>query len=694
MPYASTYPWIKAPFIRLLVSLIVGIVIQWKFQLPLSLFVTGFVLSLVIAITYSILSITTKFKWQAINGLFLNLMLVCFGGLLVWLNDIRHQTDWVGKQYKQEDYIVVTLQETLAEKANSYKALASIDCIYEQENYKKAKGQVILYFKKDSSTLHLHYGSQILFKKTLQEIKNTGNPGSFDYKTYCLFQGITHQVFLSANDFTVLATEQKNNLYQFIYSCRDWIVATLQKQISGEKEQGLAEALMIGYKDDLDKTLVKAYSNTGVVHVIAISGLHLGLIYGLLLWFTYPLRRHKKLLWIRLLIILSGLWLFSLLAGAQPSVLRSAVMFSFIALGEVLSRRSSIINNLALSAFVLLCINPFWLWDVGFQLSYAAVTSIIIFFKPVYNWLSFPNKLINNIWKLMAVSIAAQVLTLPISVYYFHQLPLLFLFTNIVAVPLSSIILFGELLGCALFFIKPLAVFVGSIVQTMIRFMNLYIERLNNVSISTWQGLSITVTQTILLTVFITAFCYWLLQNKQFLLWCSAISLLSFIALRSISFIQCNQQSKLIVYNIPRHNAIDLIAGRTFTFIGDSDLLYDEAALNYTLQPSHTLFRTEPKQTIPANTKDFEFCNKTIIIIDSTLHFSSFIKQPIDLLILSKNPRIYISNLTNSFTIKQIVFDSSVPSWKAKIWKHDCDSLHIQYYDVSEQGAYVMDLNN
>ena len=156
---------------------------------------------------------------------------------------------------------------------------------------------------------------------------------------------------------------------------------------------GLAEALLIGYKDDLDKTLVQSYSNTGVVHVIAISGLHLGLIYWLLLMLFKPLQK-RKLKWLRPVFILTGLWLFSLLAGAQPSVLRSAVMFTCIVLGDSFARKSSIYNTLALSALLLLCINPYWLWDVGFQLSYAAVLSIVIFMQPIYNWFYIKNKVL------------------------------------------------------------------------------------------------------------------------------------------------------------------------------------------------------------------------------------------------------------------------------------------------------------
>src|SRR5262249_36907228 len=152
-----------------------------------------------------------------------------------------------------------------------------------------------------------------------------------------------------------------------------------------------------------------------------------------------------------------GLWLFSLLAGAQASVLRSAVMFTCIVLGKNFSRSSSIYNTLAVSAFILLCYDPFWLWDVGFQLSYAAVLSIVIFVKPIYNWFYIRNKILDFIWKLNAVSIAAQLLTTPLSLYHFHQFPNYFLLSNFAVVPLSSIVVLGEIFLCSTLFFPVLA---------------------------------------------------------------------------------------------------------------------------------------------------------------------------------------------------------------------------------------------
>jgi competence protein ComEC len=177
-------------------------------------------------------------------------------------------------------------------------------------------------------------------------------------------------------------------------------------------------------------------------------------------------------------IIISGLWLFSLLAGAQASVLRSAVMFTCIVLGKNFLRSSSIYNTLAVSAFMLLCYDPFWFWDVGFQLSYAAVLSIVIFVKPIYNWFYIRNKILDFIWKLNAVSIAAQLLTTPFSLYHFHQFPSFFLLSNFAVVPLSSIVVLGEIFLCSTFFFPFVASISGKLLSKFIWIMNSYIERI------------------------------------------------------------------------------------------------------------------------------------------------------------------------------------------------------------------------
>ncbi len=691
MPAPNMHLWYKAPFLRLTIPLIAGILIQWYGQFSIHLMIGAFCVLLIFVIAYQFLPLSKKFIFSFLGGAFITLLIIVLGAILTWLKDIRHTQNWIGNKHLSYDYLVFKLQEPLVEKPNSYKAVASIENSFHNKTNVSVKGNVIVYFKKDSSVNNLQYGSIILIKKLLQPIKNSGNPGSFDYKRYSLFQEITHQVYLTPIDFVTLPGKDTKAYKSFIFKSRRWTISVLRKYINGEEEQGLAEALLIGYKDDLDKNLVQSYSNTGVVHVIAISGLHLGIIYWLLLFITKSLKQ-KQVRWLRFIIIIAVLWGFSLLAGAQPSVLRSAVMFTAIALSTVLDKRTSIYNTLCMSAFLLLCYNPFWLWDVGFQLSYAAVLSIIIFFKPIHSWLYFPNKIVDFFWKLIAVSLAAQILTLPISLFHFHQFPVLFLLANLLAVPLSSLILIGEILLCVLQFIPPVANILGLLLQGLIQFMNYYIVQLDNVSFAVWDGLSISAFQAIILTALIAATSYWLLEKKKGAVWFSIFCLLLFATLRTISFTNADEQKKIIIYNVPKYAAMDIIDGRKYKFIGDDDLEQNDLLRNFHIRPSRILHRIQPKAGV-SNLKSFQFYRRQVLVMDTSMNFtSSSSKQTIDLLVLSKNPKIYIKDLLQAFNLKQIVVDGSVPSWKAKLWQKDCDSLHIPCYDVSEKGAFVMNL--
>ncbi|MFI5185631.1 MAG: ComEC/Rec2 family competence protein [Chitinophagales bacterium] len=639
----------------------------------------------------------TRYKLSIINGIAVSILVLALGCLLTWHKDIRNNRSWYGKYYKPGDPVQITLQEPLVEKTNSYKAIATVTTIESNGETRRTSGDIIAYFKKDSAIRKLDYGSQIIFSKPLQEIKNAGNPGGFDYKSYCLFHDISYQVYLDPGEFVVLKKNKKSFFGKIILPIREKVISILRADIPGEKEQGLAEAVLIGYKDDLDKNLEQSYTNTGVVHIIVIAGLHLGMIYWVLVLLLKSLKKRKRLKWLYPVIVISGLWLFSLVTGAHATVVRSAVMFTCVVMAESLGRKTSVYNTLALSAFILLCYDPFWLWDAGFQLSYAAVVSIVTFTRPIYNWFYIKNRALDFTWKINAVSISAQLFTMPLSIYHFHQFPDLFLLTNFVAVPLAIVILLGEIALCFISFIKPLAVITGHILSWLIWTMNSYIERIELLPFSIWNNMQITILQAIALTIMVAGFSYWLLEKQKSGVWIGIFSLLVFTSLRSVSFYHSCHQQKLIVYNVPRHQAIDVINGRNYFFIGDSDLIKDDLAKNFHIKPSRVLQRVE--QTYQLSNFFFrenflQYGSKRVLLFDKDLVFDTAVtKIPIDLLILSKDPKLYLLNLCKTFFIKQIVFDGSANTGKLKYWIKDCRSLGIPCYNVTERGAFVMNLN-
>ncbi|HEX4957679.1 MAG TPA: ComEC/Rec2 family competence protein, partial [Lacibacter sp.] len=573
--------WKNIPTLRFLIPLVIGIISTWYGQISL---VTAFVIALgsVFCFLFHYLW-NRKYYSSLLFGSGISLFFIALAIVMVHLKQPAASNNWFGYHYHGKELVTIRLLEPLSEKEKSYKALAEFVSVKMDRQLKPVSGQLMLYFRKDSVQPQLSYGSLIVTSKVIPLIQNAGNPGGFDYKRYALFNGITHQLFLNSKDYVFDKTIKQNSFQKWLFNTKAYILNVLRKNIVGNQEVSVAEALLIGYRDDLDRDLVQAYSNTGVVHVIAISGLHLGLIYWLLLLLLKPLDKRKQLKWLKPVIAVACLWIFSLLTGAGASVVRAAFMFSIIALGELMGKKGNIYNSMAASAFVMLLWNPFLLWDVGFQLSYAAVLSIVVFMKPIYHWFSISNPILDKLWQLSAVTLSAQILTLPLCMYHFHQAPNLFLITNIVAVPLSSMILFGEILLVAVSFSELLSHAVGFVLTYLLKWMNGFITWVDHFSFAVTDGIMHTPLQTLLLYLFITATAIWLLnKNTKALKW-SLICLVLFFGLQSFYAYNTMRQQKLVVYNLSQQAATDLMLGNRYLFTGDTVLLKDGFLRNFHL---------------------------------------------------------------------------------------------------------------
>ena len=690
--------WKKAPFIRLLLPLIAGILLEWHLKVPALIGLVAVISFFIAYLLFFLFPFAVQFKLHVIRSVILNLLLISAGVLITWQKDAQHNNNWFGQRYENGDYLIVRINEPPVEKAKSFKAEGYVEAVIHNNETSKCEGKILLYFAKDSLMPLLQYGDKILLNKNLQRIKNSGNPGAFNYQQYAAFQLIFHNIFLQKNNWVLLDDKNVNPFRQFIFSSRSSILATLQKNIpQGKDELGIAEALLIGYTNDLDKDLVQAYSNTGVVHIIAISGMHLALIYGLLVWMFARIPGIKKSKTIQVILILTCLWLFALLTGAAASVLRSAVMFTFIAVGKNLSRQSSIYNSLAGSAFVMLCYNPYFLWDVGFQLSYLAVVGIIVFQKSIYSWLYLKNKLLNEIWKLMAISLAAQVLTFPICIYYFHQFPNLFLITNIVAVPLSSVILFAEIGLVSLSWIPFICIYLGKLVGWMVWLMNSIIRLVSEISFAVWDNIPASIVSTWLLYAFVISTGGWLLNKNKTAFRLATLFLLAFVFVQGFESWQIKKQQKIIVYNIPQHQAIDFVSGNDYHFIGDSILLVDGVLQNFHLKPARISLQLSCRSdTLPAVFQQhpfYLFGNKKILVIDKPIFFDPQQKKiSVDIIIISKNPSVQLAQLAKVFNCKQYIFDASNSMRKIARWQEEGDALNLVYYSIPANGAYVYNI--
>ncbi|MEI9933636.1 MAG: ComEC/Rec2 family competence protein [Ferruginibacter sp.] len=506
--------WKSSPFIRLLIPLIAGILLQWYLQFLLPFILLSFTSFLLAFLVFSLLPLSLKYKMQWLQGFAINLLLFAFGLFITWQKDIRNHNNWFGNYYQGNNYIIVKIDEPLIEKEKSYKANGIIESLINSDSSINCTGKILLYFSKDSITQQLQYGDEILIHKPLQQITNSSD---FDYAQYEAFQQTYHSVYLKNKNWILLKGSDINLPDAFIYKTKTHILSVIQNNIRNDNyEQAVAEALLIGYRNDIDKDLAQAYSNAGVVYLISISGMSLGLLYVLLMWIFSKLPFIRRSNWLQLILIICCLWLFALLTGGSASALRSVVLFTFIAIGKTFNKKASMYNLLAASAFMLCCYDPYLLWNIGFQISYLAITSILIFRKPIYDLIYIKNKWLDRIWQMASVTLSVQVLIFPICIYYFHQFSTLFLVANLIAIPLSTIILISELLLIVFSGISYFNIYIGKLVFYLIAFMNKFILWINKLPLAVINNLSISmITLWLLYSVIITLSAYLIYKNKS-----------------------------------------------------------------------------------------------------------------------------------------------------------------------------------
>jgi competence protein ComEC len=317
--------------------------------------------------------------------------------------------------------------------------------------------------------------------------------------------------------------------------------------------------------------------------------------------------------------------------------------------------------------------------------------------KPIYNLWFAENKILDAVWKLNAVTLSAQVLTIPICLYYFHQFPNFFLITNLVAVPLSSIILLGELLLFVATLLPVLAEQIGWLLHWLIWMMNTFIERIDRLPFSVADNIQISSAGLIFLYIIVTCSSIWALKRNKIALIGAFAGIFVFGLTRFHSKLLWGNQKKLIVYNLPLHQAIDFVDGKNYFFVGDSNVVKDDFLQNFHLKPSRVTHNATYSDSLPGlfcSSPYFMFASKTIAIIDKPLvKTATGRKFNMDIIIISKNPRLSVVDIHNTFTCKQIIFDASNALWRITKWKTECVALNIPFYSIPEKGAFVMNMN-
>ncbi|MCG9878976.1 MAG: ComEC family competence protein, partial [Bacteroidia bacterium] len=456
--------WQQIPFIRILFSFLIGIILaDHKGFSNLNALVICGLSTIVYAYNHFF---SKKLNHVLQNGIFQLILFIPLG--IFCLN--QQKSGFQQNHFDRANYTALLVQTTQKPQKNKlgWKAEAFVISGFTTNGeVVLCKGKLVLYSKSDS-LFPLNYGNQFLIKSGIQEIVSNRNPGGFDYQKYMSDKGIFYQCFLTKSNAQLYSRNHGNKILSKTYTIQDFIHISLEKYVIGKNEIAIAEALLYGYDKDIDDETTEAYSKTGTLHVLAVSGMHVGLIFMILSWLLSPIAKLPKgKLWVAILQFV-GIWLYALLCGLSPSILRACVMFSFVIIGKQLSKSSNPFNSLSAAGFLLLCIQPLMIYNVGFQLSFAAVAGILGFYPYLNLLVQFKNTFVNEIWKIIAISMAAQTLTLPISFYYFHQFPSYFLPANLLIIPLSTIIIYAGILLLLLSPIHAAAQVLGFIISKLI----------------------------------------------------------------------------------------------------------------------------------------------------------------------------------------------------------------------------------
>ncbi len=517
--------WETAPFFRLLIPLVAGIVLYplWKGSLTVALFTAAFAYLLFVATAVHKTHNSVK---RLATFVSLHTFFIFLAFALCYLNDIRNDKRWYGHTINTADFYKVRITEPPANKDNNYKLRVDVLESVLPDRTITATGKAFVYAYKGKKLPALHKGDTLLVANKWMPIKNNGNPFEFDYAAYCARNNIYHQQFIGAKD---IPEQSKGNDEDrtATEAAHDWCMQTLEKYVHNKQALGLIQSMLIGEEVNLDNDTRQSFTDTGIVHIIAISGGNIAILFVLVM-VLFSWLRHKKHLWIKYAVAVPLAWFYVLMAGASPSAVRAALMFTILAFGFMLQNRrdANSLNQLLATAFILLIAEPMWLYAIGFQLSFIAVLSLILFYKHIYRLYTPVNKILKALWGTIAASIAAEVLVAPIVIYYFHTFPLMFIVSNVVAYVLMSCVLILGMSIIALSFIPVVAKAIASLVTWIVEVFQQIISFLQKLEPPLLHTLRLNEVELILLYLLIASLAVFLLRRKKIALAISVVWLI------------------------------------------------------------------------------------------------------------------------------------------------------------------------
>lgn len=588
-----------------------------------------------------------------------------------------HQTE----SSATSNLIELTVIKKLKNGIHNQRYIAKI----KQINNIKSTGNILLNIKKNNpdNVINLPTGSNLLIKGTIIPHKEPYNPSQFDYGNYLKKKSILAQLYTSTDEIKVSNIIQKDILYYADF-IRNKITNNLKEKGFNAAELNVVTALILGQQQDISPEILRDYQYAGAIHILSVSGLHVGFILLFLGFIMRPFPNTKYGLIVKLIIILFSLWIFAVITGLSPSVVRSATMFSFVAIGMHLKRYTNIYHTLIVSIFVILFIQPSFLFDVGFQLSYIALF-FIVWLQPLLSKIWTPkNKLIKYFWDILTVSFAAQIGTLPLSIYYFHQFPGLFFVTNMIIIPLISVILALGIIVMILAVFNWVPVLPLKVLEYSIYILNKIINWIASFEDFIIKDIPFNYYMLIVSYLLIISFIIWFKVPSYNKLIISLLSIILFQVTCLNTKWHNEKTEEWIVFNMRRDNLIGERRGRGINIYCNDSLIkkvQDDLIIKSYVRDN---FSSIKQIEIMGNVAYFN--QKKILIIDKTGIHPNNIEA--DILVVIQSPQINLERIVKAVKPKLVIADASNYKSYISMWDATCKQQKIPFHSIDEKGFY------
>ena len=658
---------LQFPLCRICVLFIAGIwSAQFMIESKLLLWTAGI---LVIFLLLAILLVKRSFVF----GYCCSALAFLCGAFCLYLNTEKHYVShYLHEVRPQKQLLQLAIKERLKPGAKFDRYI----CELESLDGKPISGNILLHTKKQDKPFIV--GTRIkLFEKInpLTYVETFG----FNYDRYLANKNIYAKVYISTTVYLKLLGPKKD-AYYFADAVRVKILSNLIKSGIDKRELAVLNALILGQQQDIDPTVLKEYQYAGAVHILSVSGLHVGFILVFLEFFLKRLPNTRYFAFLKIIVLLVSLWGFAFIAGLSPSVVRAVTMFSFVAIGLHLKKSTNIFHTLMVSMLLILLVRPQFIFDVGFQLSYLALF-FIVWLQPMLSELYRPKyRTTQYFWNILTVSFAAQIGTFPLSVYYFHQFPGLFFVTNLLVLPLLSFIMAIGVLATVWALFSPIPYVLTVITENSIRLLNVIVSKVASAEAFLIKDLTFTLG-LMLLTYALIVFFIRYFKNPTFsTLRFVLFSLLCLQMQQIYNARQIQSVNELVVFSQRGQSLIGIRNGQQMKLLhSGKDFVSSFSFSNYKLQ--HQIESLEKKPLV-----NFAFfADRSIHIIDST---GAYLNKRTDILMLTQSPKINFDRLLVQTSPRIVIADATNYSNVIQHWKRSCKKLKIPFHATAEKGFY------